>query len=657
MYESPFYATKGTFSDNNTRSSLPSLAAIGREALRDPISDAQAIVLLGNWLTNESPTKEETTRLAAKLLFPHQERAATLYVQASLGTLDLRESAEMKALSLFDRRDPHSLRGAFLATHYFTDKTILTPAERRELAASLSFPHSEKGADECERWLGQVTKGIDSSPAKLQRGIGELVRGITSMSLAFPVSLGHLSYLLDLHPESIRKALLDPVSGLQPHELKGWERHSGISTALLKDPLMVRVAEAARRVLSLDTFLYSVGIREQVISEQKLLELFPSLDNSPLSLCAPRGEDKHLRDYLLKEKQDGGMHEVRHSLIYSTLHEIELHKGGQIGKLRSDEELARLEGISSVTVERLLEEGLSESAYRYRQGVLSKGCLLPQCETIAGYRRAELAALQKGEITSLRPEQEISQRFGVSLEEAKEVTTQALSREELLLLDLALKLGERSTYSEYAATLLLQHKLFEQLTTHHIAALKKEMGESAQAKVAFRGCDFDSFEEAALGILLTIYLKGYELQAGNTFQVPNQGKFHDFVIDGAFGGELHRTVLEYHRPRPYYSPSKGGDFSTYEEYQEYRRYREGLSEQEREHFDNQILAYLGNDYHEKRRALLDSHPRFEDFELITVIDPAETYHELKRLNVSLPEKAVFLAQFHTIVKRLKAAAK
>lgn len=660
MYESPFFASqgRGAFADNNTRSSLPALADGKREVFREPLSDNKAIALLAYWLANSQNSPEETARLGGKLLFPHKERGAELFMQSSLATLDLKESAELKALALFSGNDPHSIRGAFLAIHYFTDKTVLTLAERREFAASLSFPHSEKGADECERWLTQVTKGLESSPAKLQRGVCELVRGVTRMSLSFPVSLGHLSYLLDLDPEVLRQAILDPVSGLKAPELKAWERHSGISTTLLKDPLMLRVGDALRRILTLDAFLYSVGITDNVLPGERLTQLYPNLtQDSPLWSCAPRSEDKHLRDYLLHEKQDGGMYEVRHSLIYSTLHEIELHRKGELSRLRNDQELARLEGISSVTVERLLEEGLSESAFRYRQSILQKECVL-HCDTIAGYRRAELEALQKGEITSVRREVELADRFGVSLQEIRESTTQALSREELLLLDVAMRVGERATPAEQAATLLLQHKLFEQLFTHHIVALGKEVGETTGAKVAFRRCDFDSFEEAALAILLTTYLRGYELQPGVTFQVPNNGKFHDFVIDGVFGGELQKIVLEYHRPRAYYSPSKGGDFESYEEYQEYRRFREGFSSsEEKEQFENQILAYLGNEYHQKRRALLDSHPRLKGYTLVTVIDPTETYYELKRLNVPLPEKGIFLSQFNSLVKRLKTAYK
>lgn len=656
MYDSPFYAPqgRGAFTDNNTRSSLPALAPLARSAFRAPICDDQTVLLLADWLTGER-SEEKTARLAAKLLFHRQERGAELYLQSRLGTLDLKEAAELKALSLFPNKDASSLRGAFLAGHYFGDKEVLTVAERRELAALLSFPNNEKARVECEKWLSSLSK--EGSAAKQQRGINEIVRGVTSMSLAYPVSLGHLSYLLDCDHEIVRQAMLDPVSGLDAHERKAWERHSSVSTTLLKNPLLLATADALRKVLALDTFLYSVGIKDKLLPDDALTALFPLIAETPIAKCAPRERDRYLRDYV-GQGEDGGMHEVRHSLVYSALHEIEIFKAGEIRSLRSDEDLARLEGISTITVERILEEGLSESAYRFRNTALKSACRVPHCESLAEYRRAELHALTEGEITSVRTESDLAKRFNLSLQQVKENTTNALTRDELLLLDIALKVREQEGLSDEAAMLIMQHKLFDQLNTQHVAFLKNDIVKGSNAKVTFRGCDFDSFEEAALAILLTTHLPGFELQPGVTFQVPNSGKFHDFVIDGVFGGELRRIVLEYHRARPYYSPSKGGDFDSYEEYQQYQRIKESFSSStEREQFENQVLVELGANYHEKRRLLLESHPKFKDFELITVIDPLETYHELKRLNVSLPEKGIFLNQFHTTVKRLKAAQK
>lgn len=145
----------------------------------------------------------------------------------------------------------------------------------------------------------------------------------------------------------------------------------------------------------------------------------------------------------------------------------------------------------------------------------------------------------------------------------------------------------------------------------------------SQATVFFNGIGFCSISEAVCATMLELYVPGYQIVIGQTFQIDvGAGRTVDFMING--------VLCEYHGVRLVPDRRRYGDFRDRHEYHAYARelHRLGGNGYRRRRHIEETKAKLAQHYFERRRQILDDHPEYAERELIVATSTDEFYERV-----------------------------
>ncbi len=129
--------------------------------------------------------------------------------------------------------------------------------------------------------------------------------------------------------------------------------------------------------------------------------------------------------------------------------------------------------------------------------------------------------------------------------------------------------------------------------------------------------------EAACAVLLECLVPGFRIECGVNYQVAlNQDAKIDFLIEN--------IAIELHQPRCWGSRKHGGDFSSEAEYREFRwkcdKHRSKPAQLVRILDEAKIQVMKA--YKQRRRQLLDTHPKLHSAGLIVVSTEQEIYRQI-----------------------------
>jgi hypothetical protein len=144
-----------------------------------------------------------------------------------------------------------------------------------------------------------------------------------------------------------------------------------------------------------------------------------------------------------------------------------------------------------------------------------------------------------------------------------------------------------------------------------------------QATVFFNGIGFCSISEAVCATMLELYVPGYQVVIGKTFQIDvGSGRTVDFLIHG--------VLCEYHGVRLVPDRRRFGDFRDRDEYHAYARELHRLrgNEYRRQRHIDETKAKLAQNYFERRRRMLDDHPEYGVLELVVATSIDEFYERV-----------------------------
>lgn len=170
----------------------------------------------------------------------------------------------------------------------------------------------------------------------------------------------------------------------------------------------------------------------------------------------------------------------------------------------------------------------------------------------------------------------------------------------------------------------------------------------AQASIFYNGIGYCSLSEAVCGTLLELFVPGFEVKEGETFQIPAgpTGASIDFRVQD--------VLIEFHGLRFNPGGGKYGDFSSRHQYADFaknmRRARGNPWRQRK------VLAstrdQLTRNYYEKRRRLLDSTPELRHLELIVATSCDDFYEQVVlRFNPQFcPTRGEFREIFYSLVR-------
>lgn len=157
----------------------------------------------------------------------------------------------------------------------------------------------------------------------------------------------------------------------------------------------------------------------------------------------------------------------------------------------------------------------------------------------------------------------------------------------------------------------------------------------------FNGHGYCSLSEAACGTLLELYVPGFTVIDGETFQVPmGNGTSVDFMVKG--------VLLEYHPPRFAGDRRRFGDFPTRAAYVRFMRELSKVRHNpyKRGKLLRETAEILKSSYAERRRKLVDSCPEHSGKELVIAHDMDELYEKIiLRFN---PHHAPIRAELHEV---------
>jgi hypothetical protein len=145
----------------------------------------------------------------------------------------------------------------------------------------------------------------------------------------------------------------------------------------------------------------------------------------------------------------------------------------------------------------------------------------------------------------------------------------------------------------------------------------------AQATVFFNGVGFCSISEAVCATLLELYVPGFQLIVGKTFQIDiGAGRTVDFLIN--------EVLCEYHGVRLVPDRRRYGDFRDRADYHAYARelHRLGGNQYRRRRHIEATRARLALDYFDRRRRVIDEHPEYAGRELIVATSVDEFYERV-----------------------------
>jgi hypothetical protein len=170
----------------------------------------------------------------------------------------------------------------------------------------------------------------------------------------------------------------------------------------------------------------------------------------------------------------------------------------------------------------------------------------------------------------------------------------------------------------------------------------------AQATIFYNGIGYCSLSEAVCGTLLELFVPGFEVREGETFQIPagSGGGSVDFRI-----GDV---LIEFHGLR--FNPEGGryGDFSSRHEYAHFARNlrRSKGNPWKRRQVLSSTRDQLTRNYFERRRRLVDATPELCMCELVVATSCDEFYElVIQRFNAQFcPTRGEFRDIFQSLVK-------
>lgn len=601
--------------------------------------------LLAAYFLRQSAAKE-SAELAGRLLFPENPRGAAL---VQLGVKDKGaspESAELRALALFPRDE--SLARRFEEQERAGQ--VVDVGEWAALYSARAFPGvaavAKRFPEELERCLDSLRRR-EASPADRIDVVCALVqaeRGYHSASVATSSELAQV-FGLDRRviEREIKTRLGEDFSRWREERLA--ERKAAETFSLSN----LRIS-AIRSLVSTEIELHRLHAISQLSNHQELAALFDvSVDQMKHYLRFVPLEDTQYRNKVLKA---GDETQIRSELARSVHQEIYQHQA-RPGKIRSDEDLAKIFGINAGTVHLSLLRDLPEKVRRLRDAALAnQGAISPSAQSPVAFVRNELAAFERSEVDRVHTDAEIARLFGLSTEDvttALRGSSQPLSIEEARVRRFIQQLqhpedpGSRAmrgstTRDQVERVLKSFVKIFrEKGVTPPVIEKRLREGRSP-ARYSYADLGFDSLDEAACGILLQRYVLGRELKPGVELQVSVGKWFLDFVLQD--------VVIEYH-PIVLRLPRGGpGVFKTWQEYEHFRKQRDRVPRDQRRDFIEDMRQQYTERYRAERQAIINLSPELRNKRLIVVTSKEEFYFEvIRRLSKNPPTKVAFDRQW------------
>lgn len=159
-----------------------------------------------------------------------------------------------------------------------------------------------------------------------------------------------------------------------------------------------------------------------------------------------------------------------------------------------------------------------------------------------------------------------------------------------------------------------------------------------------------SKSEGACALLMEKYVPGFKVREGESFQVV--------VGKNRFGHELTMDFLlqqgvffEFHAVKFWKKGRHYGDFKDYHEYRDYKRTLASLPNHLKKGYEEQTKLKLGENYYERRRAMLDENPVYRHIELVVALSPGEFYDKIiRRFGQDYPDKSQFCQEFQRTMK-------
>ncbi|MBN8548069.1 MAG: hypothetical protein J0M12_02010 [Deltaproteobacteria bacterium] len=169
----------------------------------------------------------------------------------------------------------------------------------------------------------------------------------------------------------------------------------------------------------------------------------------------------------------------------------------------------------------------------------------------------------------------------------------------------------------------------------------------ARASVFFNNIGYCSLSEAVCGTLLELFVPGFKIIEGQTFQIAlGNGSSVDFFVNG--------VLVEFHGVRFQAERGRFGDFNSRQEYVQYNRRLRQLrgNRYKRQQFMDLTRERLMQNYFQRRRRLIDQHEAHKRCELVVVSNCDEFYDMVvRRFNRTFcPNRAEFRQIFYALVK-------
>lgn len=172
-----------------------------------------------------------------------------------------------------------------------------------------------------------------------------------------------------------------------------------------------------------------------------------------------------------------------------------------------------------------------------------------------------------------------------------------------------------------------QQSAFERASLPPIQGIKTERDE----------LKFGSKSEFACGVMLEKYVRGFELQMGETMQVPLLGKRTcDFRVRNLWF-EYHPIQLQF-------------EFKDRQAYRQLMSTLKRVAKHEREIITKSLIAEKAEQYYKRRSFLIEGTLGHKNFDLVVAHDSREFINQvLKRFNDDLPKNKKLESEFKDIV--------
>ncbi|MBI2667605.1 hypothetical protein HYX17_02430 [Candidatus Woesearchaeota archaeon] len=368
--------------------------------------------------------------------------------------------------------------------------------------------------------------------------------------------------------------------------------------------------------------------------------------------------------------------EDKRALVDLVKEEIEKHKRGKIERLSTNQELAEVIDLKSISNVSLLLRRLTkdERKYRINKIIMSmyanstpeqlsergkKGYINGLAKRTKEQRREDASKLTKEQRRENSKKGIVNSKLtaeqrSINGKKAYESSLGKLSHEE--------KIKHGKKYYDVSLGRLTAEQLSKnskmgraKLTSERkreigINAGKKSMETLRHKRYSFDGNFYDSMSEAACGILMERYIPNFKVTEHETFQLNSKIPITiDFLVNGRF--------IEYHPILPFKGRNGLGDFKTLEDYVKFKEIKDSLPEEERRQYAEQMREELAQQYFLTRRQAIEQSP-YKNSELVLVQSPEQLYDfVITRFGQNYPSKEEFLREFKEIKKQVKETNK